>query len=204
MFTLQPFSLRGYPTTVGQSDTEHRFGEDDEVVLEAEPRGDIFLEPGTTNSVCKLTGLGSWTLDRSFRFSARITVDFRTTADSGILLAWLDQDNWFKLCAEQDAQGQRRVVSVVTRGRSDDSNGTLLTGESVHLRISRLGDLIALHSSSEGTEWDLVRLFEFSPVADRPILLGLAAQSPTGEGTTATFDRIHFTNQGLTDPRGTD
>src|ERR1700712_430226 len=93
MFTLQPFSLRGYPTTVEQPVGDHRVGADDEIVLGAEPGGDIFLEPGTTNSVCNLTGLGSWTSDRSFQFSARIAVDFRTTADSGILLAWLDQDN---------------------------------------------------------------------------------------------------------------
>jgi hypothetical protein len=204
MFTLQPFSLRGYPTTVEQTQGGHPVGGDDEVVLEAGPGDDIFLEPGTTHSVCNLTGVGSWISDRSFRFSARITVDFRAAADSGVLLAWLDQDNWFKVCAEQDAQGKRRVVSVVTRGRSDDSNGTFLTSESVHLRISRMGDLIALHSSSEGTEWDLVRLFEFAPIADRPILLGLAAQSPAGEGTTATFDRIRFSNEGLTDPRRTD
>jgi regulation of enolase protein 1 (concanavalin A-like superfamily) len=202
MFTLQPFSLSGYPTTVAQA-VGDPVGVDDEVVLQAEPGGDIFLEPGTTNSVCKLTGLGAWTSDQSFQFSARIEVDFRTAADSGIVLAWLDQDNWFKLCAEQDAQGHPRVVSVVTRGRSDDSNGRLLTGESVHLRISRKGDLIAMHSSTEGTEWDLVRLFEFAQLADRPVLLGLAAQSPTGQGTTATFDRVHFANQGLTDPRGT-
>jgi regulation of enolase protein 1 (concanavalin A-like superfamily) len=91
------------------------------------------------------------------------------------------------------------VVSVVTDGLSDDANGRAVTGDSVWLRLSRIGAACALHASDDGVRWDLVRHFDF-PAPDG-LTAGFSAQSPTGEGCTATFDGLDFAAQTLADLR---
>ena len=41
-----------------------------------------------------------------FRLSARVTVDFRATFDAGVLLLWLDEAHWAKLCFEYTPDGR--------------------------------------------------------------------------------------------------
>lgn len=115
----------------------------DAIVLQADAGDDLFFEPGTNNRKQQLRVLGAWTTLESLQFAARVQAEFHTDFDSGILLGWFAPDRWFKICAELDPQGRARVVSVVTRGRSDDSNGTFLTTDRTHLRIARIGRAIA-------------------------------------------------------------
>lgn len=170
--------------------------------MEAEAGDDLFLDPATGLGVSQLKVVGAWRTDEQFIFSARLRVDFRTTFDSGILLGWFAGDAWFKVCAEQDPQGRARVVSVVTRGRSDDANGAFINTEATYLRLARLGRVFALHSSSDSHSWDLVRLFEMS-APTRPVFVGVAAQSPEGDGTTVLFDQMQYSEKALVNVRGT-
>jgi hypothetical protein len=91
------------------------------------------------------------------------------------------------------------VVSVVTRGRSDDANGVLLDAADVWLRVARIGDAFAFHASARGSRWQFVRHFTFgSPVTPR---LGLSAQSPVGDGCTAVFGDVRLSRETLRDLR---
>jgi hypothetical protein len=155
MFSLQPFLLDPTGALVRDPIADTDVGA--AVEMRADAGDDLFFQPGADDKVSQLRILGAWTTDEFFQFSARVSVDFRATFDSAVLLGWLGPDRWFKICAEMDPQGRARIVSVVTRGRSDDSNGAFLTGDATHLRISRTGRVIALHSSHDGTAWDLVR-----------------------------------------------
>ena len=136
-----------------------------------------------------------------FQLSARVTARYAATFDSAVLLGWVDDRTWFKICAERDAAGTPRVVSVVTRGTSDDADGWAVDPQGVHLRISRTGSAFALHAYDDGARWQFVRLFTLGTDPQAPLRVGFLAQSPTGEGTEAQFSDIRFTRNALVEVR---
>jgi regulation of enolase protein 1 (concanavalin A-like superfamily) len=92
------------------------------------------------------------------------------------------------------------LVSVVTRGLSDDANAFVVDGDEVLLRVSRLGSVYAFHASTDGGGfWQLVRYFDLDTAG--AVEVGFEAQSPTGPGCTVTFDLISFLPTRLADPR---
>jgi len=173
----------------------------DGVVLSAGPLADLFLDPaGTASPPDAERWLAPVTGD--VLLSARVTVDFRSTFDSGVLLGYVDDATWFKVCAELGTDGRPRVVSVVTRdGASDDANGWVMAHADVHLRVARLGRAFALHASDDGCTWELVRYFTLGLPDACPIRVGLLAQSPTGDGCAVRFEQVRFHATRLTDVR---
>ena len=126
-----------------------------------------------------------------FQLSARVSVDFQTQYDAGVLLLWIDEQHWAKFCFEFSPASQPMVVSVVTREVSDDANAFVVPDRSVWLRVSRVDGVYAYHASTDATMWQLVRVFSLgNGVADHQI--GFEVQSPTGDGCTVAFDQIHF------------
>jgi regulation of enolase protein 1 (concanavalin A-like superfamily) len=91
------------------------------------------------------------------------------------------------------------VVSVVTRDVSDDCNSFVVDGDSVWLRIARLGPALAFHASLDGNRWSLVRHFALGSPSEPSV--GFLAQSPTGDGCAATFGRIEYRADRLEDLR---
>jgi regulation of enolase protein 1 (concanavalin A-like superfamily) len=126
-----------------------------------------------------------------FTLSARARVrGERTTFDAAVLAIWGDADHWAKLCFEFSPQGQAMVVSVVTNGFSDDCNSTVVTEDSVYLRIVRSGLGWTFHSSADGHDWVFVRVFRLA--VDGPVRVGFLAQAPMGELCEAEFRDIRF------------
>jgi hypothetical protein len=142
------------------------------------------------------------TVTGDFRLSAFVSPVFVSDFDSGVLIGYIDPLNWFKVCAELDPSGTTRVVSVVTRdGQSDDCDSWPIDRSGTFLRISRLGQAFALHASVDGHRWSMVRYFALGDPAAAAVKIGFAAQSPSGEGTTATFSSISFDTHRLTGVR---
>jgi regulation of enolase protein 1 (concanavalin A-like superfamily) len=168
------------------------------IAIEAGPRTDLFVDPGGGEPVLNAAMLLGGT-DGDFVLSARVRADLRATFDAGALIVHAGDRAWAKLALERSPQGEAMVVSVVTRGVSDDANGAVVAGDGVFLRVARIGSTCALHASSEGARWDLVRHFALEAPSD--VAAGLLAQSPTGEGCTATFDEIRFEARTLADLR---
>jgi regulation of enolase protein 1 (concanavalin A-like superfamily) len=169
----------------------------DSLTLEAGPRTDLFRDPqgaeaqlGATRELVDAPA-GDWTL------SARVQADLRSTFDAGALILWADESTWAKLAFERSPQGEGMIVSVVTRGLSDDCNSTVVSGDAVWLRVAGVGDAFAFHASADGERWDFVRHFALDG-DPRP---GFLAQSPTGEGLVATFSEIRLEPVRLRDLR---
>ena len=135
-----------------------------------------------------------------FTLSARARAQGpRTTFDAAVLTLWADADHWAKLCFEYSPQGDPMVVSVVTDDYSDDSNGPVVVGDEVHLRVARLGPAWAFHFSTDGLRWHFVRVFRLrTPV---PVSVGFMAQAPTGPSCTVQFDQIRYAEETLADLR---
>jgi regulation of enolase protein 1 (concanavalin A-like superfamily) len=125
--------------------------------------------------------------DFSLSARARVVTD-RTTFDAAVLAIWGDSDHWAKLCFEYSPQGQAMVVSVVTNEYSDDCNSTVVSQESVYLRVVRSGEGWAFHSSADGHTWDFVRVFRLA--FGGPVRVGFLAQAPMGDQCVAEFTNI--------------
>jgi regulation of enolase protein 1 (concanavalin A-like superfamily) len=136
---------------------------------------------------------------KDFLLSARVTVEFRSTFDAGVLQMRAREDTWGKLCFEYSPQGKPTIVSVVTRGVSDDCNSTPVEGNSIRLRASRDGATFAFHYSLDGKYWHLVRYFSLGAV--ETVQAGFSAQSPTGKGCHAVFSEISYRRGTLADIR---
>ena len=134
-----------------------------------------------------------------YLFSARVHVGFGATFDAGALIVHSDDATWAKLCFEYSPADEPMVVSVVTRGTSDDANGFLVDGHEVWLRIARLGRAFAFHASADGRTWSLIRHFTLGDGVEAAV--GFEAQSPRGGGCQVRFDEIRFEPRRLLDLR---
>ncbi|WP_380165553.1 DUF1349 domain-containing protein [Jannaschia sp. R86511] len=198
-----------FVVTASQPDVWRRDG--GTVVADAPGGTDLYVDPvGVTGATSdgaapaaslpdapRLVGLPP---DGDFRLGARVSVDLRSTFDAGVLLLWRDERTWAKLCLERSPAGEAMVVSVVTRGESDDANAFVAPDDPVWLRVSRVDHVYAFHASTDGDRWTLVRVFGLGPdVGGHRV--GFEAQSPTGPGCTVRFDDVRFDRERLTDLR---
>lgn len=168
------------------------------LMIEAGPRTDLFVDPGGRQPVLNAPRLlGS--LEGDFSLSTMLTVEFAASFDAGALLVHDGDRSWAKLCFEYSPQGQPTVVSVVTRGVSDDANAMTVEANAVWLRIARSGSSYAFHASTDGTTWQFVRHFALETEGVPKI--GFVVQSPTGNGCSVTFEDIRFEPRGLADLR---
>ena len=159
---------------------------------------DLFIDPAGRPPVLTAPRLlGSMAGD--FLLSVRVTVDFAARFDAGALLLHLDADRWAKLCFEYAPGNEPTVVSVVTKGVSDDCNSYPMESSTTWLRVARRGGAFAFHSSGDGSTWTLVRHFALGPADE--VAAGFVAQSPEGTGCTVKFDSIRLRRELLSDLR---
>jgi regulation of enolase protein 1 (concanavalin A-like superfamily) len=168
------------------------------LTIAAPARTDLFRDPaGSEPATAAPRLLGP--VEGDFQFSARVRCGFAGAFDAGALLLWAGDAAWVKLAFEVSPDGEPMVVSVVTDGLSDDANAFAVDGDAVWLRISRLGPVCALHARLDGEPWRFVR--QFALPAPGGLRAGFLAQSPTGEGATATFEEIGYAPERLADLR---
>jgi regulation of enolase protein 1 (concanavalin A-like superfamily) len=168
------------------------------LAVSAGPRTDWFVGPASGEATLNAPALvGSLTGD--FLLAARLKVSFASTFDAGALVLWQDERTFAKLAFEFSPQGQPLVVSVVTRGESDDCNSVAIDEGAVWLRVARLGRAYAFHASLDGHSWQFVRHFRLAPTGEPEV--GFEVQSPIGEGCSAEFHEITYTGATLADLR---
>ena len=131
--------------------------------------------------------------------SAQVNAHHAATYDAGVLMVYESPLAWAKLCLELSPQGRPMIVSVVTKGISDDCNAFSITGSMYHMRVSKLEKAYAFHVSENGVEWDLIRYFRLEDHANTE--MGFLAQSPTGNGCMASFRDIRLEERLLADIR---
>lgn len=134
---------------------------------------------------------------KDFWFSAKITVDFKSRFDAGALAIYANDKNWVKFAFEMSNTMKPSIVTVVTRGLSDDCTSAAIEGNSVYLKAVKAGQAMFLYFSADGKHWTLARAFNLGPEQD--LQFGFSSQSPTGTGSTATFSDIHYKAERLRD-----
>ena len=171
-------------------EASHWTSDDDELVLEAPPRTDWFVDPVGASPLVRTGPALVGDANGDYLFSARVTVRFAADFDAGVLMLYADDSCWAKLCFEYSPQRRPMIVSVVTNGRSDDANAYDIDGNSTWLRIARLGSAFAFHASADGETWNLIRVFTLGNDVEPAV--GFEAQSPTGDGCRVSFDDIRW------------
>jgi uncharacterized protein len=200
---VDPITLPGLPFPLRWRLAPERWnaGDGGSLSITAGRRTDLFVDPqGGPPSLDAPSLLGTPPAG-DFLLSARATVDFGATYDAGALLLHAGERAWAKLCFERSPQGEPMVVSVVTRGVSDDANAFTVDRHEVWLRIARLGPAFAFHASIDGASWRLIRHFALDVADGAATAVGFEAQSPTGAGCTAAFDGIAYRAERLADLR---
>src|SRR5262249_56711500 len=124
-------------------------------------------------------------------FGAKVKVGFKTKWDAGALMVWADEHHWAKLSFELSPAKQPTLVTVVTRGLSDDCNSVPISGNTVYLQIARSGSAYVFYFSSDGKNWQIVRVFSLGEGLKPKV--GFESQSPAGQGTEVVFSEIHYT-----------
>jgi uncharacterized protein len=165
--------------------------------ISAQAKTDWFVDPNGAAHHDNAPAL-LFDADKDFILSSKVTVDFKSTYDAGVLTFYQHPKSWAKLCFERSPQGSPMIVSVVTKGSSDDCNSVAMTENSMYLRISKLGKSCAFHFSSNGDFWHMVRYFALE---DTPVKAGFLAQSPTGKGCKVKFSDVKFDYKTLKDIR---
>jgi uncharacterized protein len=140
--------------------------------------------------------------DSDYVLTARLTVKFAAKWDAGALMLWGDDHHWAKLSFELSPDRKPTLVTVVTRGASDDCNSSSLPGNSVYLRIARNSSqksrpksiqtssqkssppssppskTYVFYYSTDGSNWHILRTFDLGP-ASPPVCLSPSALNPS-------------------------
>ncbi len=174
--------LVNVPTALG-------VGDDGSILMGAAGHTNLFNSP---NGVGMYTGAPMLLLpvDGDFTLAARIDAKLVNVYDVAALVMYVDGRNWTKLCYEFSAERQPTVVSVVTRGISDDCNSEEIDADFVYMAMCRRGHECSFHFSRDGVKWKMVRHFRFE-TSDR-LRIGFAVHAAFGEGLSARFSEIRY------------
>ncbi len=137
--------------------------------------------------------------DDNFLLSAKVSVEFTSAFDAGVFQIRATEDMWAKLCFEYSPQKRPMIVSVVTRGVSDDCNSVEIDGAEIYLRVARTPQTLAFHYSHDGRDWRFVRYFTLGKLSY--LKFGFSAQSPKGKKCAAIFSEISYSPGSIKDNR---
>ncbi len=157
--------------------------------ITAGPHTDWFIDPEGTTTISNAPAL-LMNVHEPCMLKARVAANHAATYDAGVLTIYQTDQVWAKLCQELSPQGQVTIVSVVTKGISDDCNSVPIAGNSIYLRVAKLERAYAFHYSQDGRVWTLVRYFTLG--GTREVEMGFLSQSPTGKMCSATFSEIEY------------
>jgi regulation of enolase protein 1 (concanavalin A-like superfamily) len=162
------------------------------IEISAKPGTNLFRSPDGKYNVVNVP-MALFAPDRDFVLRARVSAQLRGVYDVAALVLFEDEGKWAKLCFENSARTEATVVSVATRGYSDDANSETVEAPYVYLAIARKGEEISFHFSRDGRQWKLARHFrmEFGESAQ----LGFAVHTPRKDGFSAEFSEIGYRGQ---------
>ena len=134
-----------------------------------------------------------------FVLRTKVRHAFTDTYDSCSIMVFEDATHWAKSCFELTDFGTHAVVSVVTKGDSDDANGPNIEGDVVWLQMCRKDNAFAFHYSLDGERFFMTRFFTL-PVGDT-VKIGLLAQAPTGEGGIRRYGHLTIESRSVANLR---
>lgn len=168
------------------------------IIVTALPKTDYFVNP-ETDEITANAPFVYQDVCGDFVLQAKVSHNFIGTYDACVLFAFDDDKKWAKACFEYTDLGTKSVVTVMTNGKSDDANGVNIDKNEVWLRLSRKGNVFAVHYSVDGEKYMMARL-AYIPMQEC-IKVGIVAQSPLGDGAEMSFECLSLEHKTLADIR---
>jgi len=194
----QKQAIDGIPNTLAWQNTPVAWHVEQgaELTIRSGKETDWFVDPfdGTVHHTAPIF---LFSPSDDYVFSAKVKVGFKTKWDAGALMVWADDHHWAKLSFELSPAKEPTMVTVVTRGTSDDCNSIPIPGNTVYLQIAKSGPAFVFYSSTDGKSWQILRVFSLGESAKARI--GFESQSPAGDGTEVVFSEIHYSTRKITD-----
>ncbi|MGO4530545.1 DUF1349 domain-containing protein [Paenibacillus sp. 2TAF8] len=159
-----------------------------EVSITVPPASDFFIDPAGA-AVNESAPFLHTKITGDFSIVAQVDVEMKEQYDSGCLMVRANGTTWAKVCFEYFEE-QPSILSVVTRGDSDDCVSSPVHVTKPYLRLARAGRSFAFHYSENGEKWKLVRYFGMD--CPQEIQVGIVAQSPIGQGTKVNFSSVQL------------
>jgi uncharacterized protein len=180
-----------YPMHFENKAQDYKVLSENSIRIAAPAYTDLFISPDGRFSTDQSPRL-VFTPDSNFILSAKITPNFKSKWDAGVLLIYNDNQHFAKFCFEADIKGQPRIVSVVCNGVADDCNSMPVGNENVYYRItgSTTRNTFCLYYLDENKGWFPVRSFRLDKSDN--LRIGFSAQSPSGKGCKVDFSDISF------------
>jgi regulation of enolase protein 1 (concanavalin A-like superfamily) len=163
-----------------------------ELTIRSGKETDWFVDPfdGTVHSTAPLLLFAP---ADDYVLNTKVKVNFNSKWDAGALMVWVDDHHWAKLSFELSPAKQPTMVTVVTRGLSDDCNSMAIPGTTVYLQVAKSGPAYVFYSSADGRNWQILRVFSLGDVSKARV--GFESQSPAGDGTEVIFSEIHYSTR---------
>lgn len=138
---------------------------------------------------------------KPFTITAKVTPTFNETGlyNAGVLYIYVSDSLYHKFCFEQDERGHHRVVTVRTRGTSDDNNHDIVTQPYVYMKLTSDTKTVASYYSLDNINWQMVRLYRNE--YPQQIGVGISAQCPVDKGTVSYFEELHIESSSVKDVR---
>jgi len=119
------------------------------------------------------------TVDGDFVAKALVKPDFSSQWNALALMLYIDSSNWVKFAFENSDATGPSIVTVVTKGTSDDANGAIIHDtDKLWLAMVRKDHICAMHWSIDGITYRMARLTSIPATSE--IKIGIEAQSPVG------------------------
>lgn len=134
-------------------------------------------------------------VDGDFVLTATFEGEYDQQYDQAGIALRVDEANWIKSGIEL-VDGQQQMSAVVTREFSDWSVVPPMSGlQRVTIEAAREGDTVTIRYGLDGAAPEtLLRLAYLPP--NRPVLAGVMAASPDGQGFTTTFTGLDLAPRG--------
>ena len=135
-----------------------------------------------------------------FVVQALVQPDFSSLWNAVALMIHIDNDNWIKFAFENSDATGRSMVSVVTKGVSDDANGVVLTDQDrIWLKVVRKNNIYSMHWSLDGHNFKMTRLTNLPPAAS--VKVGVEFQCPVGNAATHVVEYFGIEKRTVLDLR---
>ena len=139
-------------------------------------------------------------IEGDFVATVLVEPDFSSLWNAVCLMVHLDSTNWIKFAFENSDATGNSIVTVVTRGVSDDANGVIM--EEVNqawLRLIRKENNYAMHWSRDGKNYKMARLAALPPAS--VVKIGIEAQCPVGPKARHLVHAFYLENRSIKDLR---
>ena len=131
---------------------------------------------------------------KPFTFQGYLTPGFTENGrfNAAALYIYSNPEFWQKFAFEQDMRGLHRVVTVRTKGTSDDNtHEPIRESPSAWYRISSNRGVLSFSFSVDGQTWQLVRMYR-NDYPDK-IYLGISSQAPSNDTCLSKIENLTLT-----------